>query len=185
MREPPLHIRVLGHPVIAMPMTGAGLFTLYAWTQHPGMDVFAVAAVTLLIVLGKAVEHRMSYVRWRKAWDAMADCGAAKPKAPFLAKLALAVIVPAGFIAHDSGALHGLAGPATGLGLLGLILLAGTMTVRWWRRRHSRARPSSRSDVVSVCVTKGMAVPSLDDAYARLPAHSRHVLSAGSDLCNR
>jgi hypothetical protein len=181
MREPPLHIRLLGHPVIAMPMTGVGLFTLYAWTQQPGMDVPAVAAVIALIVVGKAVEHRLSYVRWRKAWDAMADYGAAKPKAPFIAKLALAVIVPAGFIAHDSGALHGLAGPGAGLGLLALILFAGTMTVRWWRRRRLRVRPSSRPDVVSVCVNKGMAVPSLHDAYARLPAHSRHVLSAGSD----
>jgi hypothetical protein len=181
MREPPLHIRMLGHPIIAMPITGIGLFTLYAWTQQPGLDVLAVAAVIALIVEGKAVEHRMSYMRWREAWDAMGDYGAAKPKAPFLAKLALAVIVPAGFITHDSAALDGLAGPGAALGLLAAILITGTMTVRWWRRRRSRARLSSRSDVVSVCVTKGMAVPSLQDAYARLPAHSRHVLNAGSD----
>lgn len=179
MREPPLHIRILGHPIIAMPITGVGLLTLYAWTQHPGLDVFAVAAVIALILVGKAVEHRMSYVRWRSAWDAMADTGPPRPKAPFRAKLALAILIPAGFVAHDSGMLSELAGPAIGLCIIAAVLLAGMLVLRGWQRR--RAAATSRPDAVSICATPVMAVPSLNDAYARLPAYSSHVINAGSD----
>lgn len=179
MREPPLHIRMLGHPVVAMPITGVGLITLYAWTQHSGLDLFAIAAVIALIVVGKAVEHRSSYVRWRSAWDAMTDTGPLRPRGPFMAKLALAVLIPAGFIIHDSGVLSKLAGPITALGIIAAILIAGTLTLRRWQRR--RARPSSRPDVVSLCATPVMPVPSLDDAYARLPAYSWHVLNSGTD----
>ena len=182
MREPPLHIRMLGHPVVAMPITGIGLLTLYAWTQQPGLDLFAIAAVIALTMMGKAVEHRASYVRWRRAWDAMADYGPPRPRGPFMAKLALAVLIPAGFIIHDSGVLSKLAGPITGLGIIAAILCAGTLTLRRWQ--HRRAAFTPRSDVVSVCATPVIAVPSLDDAYARLPAYSWHALNSGSDLCN-
>lgn len=178
MRVPPLRIRILGHPIVMIPVMGMGLFTVYQWTQHPELWVLGIAAIAAMALVGKASERRMEFVRWRQAWDSMADTEPAA-RGPMLAKLAIALIVPAGFMAHASGALDGLAGPLASLGLLGLAVLAGTMIVRRWRSRRP-ARAASRSDVVSVCARPVIAVPSMTDAYSALPAHCWHVLNAGS-----
>lgn len=178
MREPPLRVRLLGHPIVMVPTLGLGFFILYQWTQHPDLFVPAIAAIAAMALVGKASERRMEFVRWRKAWNAMADN--AEP-ATHGHKLAIAIIVPAGFIAHEAGALDGLAGPATGLGLIAATLFAGTMLVRRWRRSRQSARPASHVDVVSVCAKSVMTVPSMTDAYSRLPAHCWQVLNSGAD----
>lgn len=180
MRVPPLRVRILGHPIVMLPVMGMGLFTLYQWTQHPGLGVPAIVAVAAMVLVGKASERRLEFVRWRRAWDSMADTEPAA-RGPMLAKLAIALIVPAGFLAVEGGALDGLAGPATGLGLTAAILFAGTMLVRRWRGNGQRARPASKGEVVSVCARPVMAVPSMMDAYSALPAHCWHVLNASAD----
>ena len=98
-----------------------------------------------------------------------------------LAKLAIGLIVPSGFLAYESGALNGLAAPAITLAVLAAALVAGTMLVRRWRSSSRRARPASRSDVVSVCTRSVIAVPSMTDAYSALPAHCWHVLNSRSN----
>lgn len=180
MREPPLRVRILGHPIVMVPVMGMGLFTLYQWTQHPDAGPLAIAAIAVMALVGKASERRKEFVRWRRAWNAMAE---AEPvsRGPLLGKLAIAIIVPAGFLAHESGALNGLVGPLASLGVLGLAILAGAMIVRLWRRYRHRAHPASRSDTVSVCARPVMAVPSMTDAYSALPAHCWHVLNSGRD----
>ncbi|HEV7232912.1 MAG TPA: hypothetical protein VGN36_01605, partial [Sphingorhabdus sp.] len=151
MREPPLRVRILGHPIVMIPVMGMGLFILYQWTQAPENGVLAIAALGTMVLVGKASERRMEFVRWRKAWNAMTDHAEPAPQGPMLAKLAIAVIVPAGFMAHEAGALDVLSGPATGFGLIAVALFAGTMMVRRWRRSRASARPASQGDVVSVC----------------------------------
>lgn len=178
MREPPHRVQILGHPAVVAPVMGAGLFILYQWTQHPKIAVLGIAAIAAMALVGKAAERRMEFVRWRQAWDSMADTEPA-PRGPKLAKLAVAVIVPAAFLAAQSGALNGLAGPAGSLALLGMLGLAGTMLVRRWRGSRRRAHPASRSDVVTACAHPVIAVPSMTDAYSALPAHCWHVLNAG------
>ena len=181
MREPALRIRILGHPIVMVPVMGMGLFILYQWTQNPDLAFLAIVAFAAMALVGKASERQMEFVRWRKAWNAMADDAEPARQGPMLAKLAIATIVPAGFIAHEAGALDGLAGPATGIGLIAAILFAATMLLRRWRESRHRKAPASRSDVVSVCAKSVMAVPSMTDAYSRLPVHCWHVLNAGAD----
>ena len=181
MREPPLRVRVLGHPVITVPVMGLGALTLYQWSQNMDFAVPGIAAIAAMALVGKAAEHRMQYLRWRQAWDSYADTAGPAPQGPPRAKLAIAVIVSGGFMAHEAGALEGLAAPVAGFGLLAAILLAGMMLVRWWRRSRRRAPPASRSDVVSVCASAVIAVPSMTDAYSRLPAHCWHVLNSGQN----
>lgn len=180
MREPPFRVRVLGHPVVMVPVMGMGVFILYQWTQHPDIVLLGFAAIAAMALVAKASERRMEFVRWRRAWDSMADSEPASQR-PMLAKLAIGVIVPAGFLAHESGALKGLTGPATTLTVLAAALVAGTMLVRRWRSSSRRARPASASDVVSVCARSVIAVPSITDAYSALPAHCWHVLNSGSN----
>lgn len=180
MREPPFRVRVLGHPVVMIPVMGMGLCILYQWTQNPEIAVLGFAAIAAMALVGKASERRMEFVRWRRAWDSMAD-GEPAPQGPLLAKLAVAIIVPAAFMAHASGALDGLIGPAITLGVVAAALVVGTMVVRRWRSSRRRARPASRSDVVSVCAHSVIAVPLMTDAYSALPAHCWHVLNSGSD----
>jgi hypothetical protein len=180
MREPPLRVRVLGHPVVMIPVMGMGAFILYQWTQHPEIALLGFAAIAAMALVAKASERRMEFVRWRRAWGSMAD-GKPASQGPMLAKLAIGVIVPTGFIAHASGALDGLTGPATTLAILAVVLAAGTMLVRRWHFASRRARPASRSDVVSVCAHSVIAVPSMTDAYSALPAHCWHVLNSGTN----
>ena len=180
MRVPPLRVRILGHPIVMVPVMGMGLFILWQWTQHPELGVLGIVAVVAMALVGKASERRMEFVRWRQAWDSMADVEPA-PRGPLLAKLAIAFIVPAGVFAVESGALDGVAGPLAGLGLLGLAILAATMIVRWWRNCPRHARAASRSDAASVCARPVIAVPTMTDAYSALPAHCWQVLNSGSD----
>lgn len=180
MREPPFRVRVLGHPVVMIPVMGVGAFILYQWTQHAEIALLGFAAIAAMALVAKASESRMAFVRWRRAWDSMADVEPAS-QGPMRAKLAIGFIVPAGFLALSSGALDGLTGPAVTLAVLGAALVAGTMLVRRWRSSSRRARPASRSDVVSVCARSVIAVPSMTDAYSALPAHCWHVLNSGSN----
>lgn len=180
MREPPLRVRVLGHPVVMIPVMGMGAFILYQWTQHPEIALLGFAAIAAMALVAKASERRMEFVRWRRAWDSMAD-GAPASQGPMLAKLAIGIIVPSGLLAYESDTLNGLAGPAITLAVLAAALVAGTMLVRRWRLSSRRARPASRSDVVSVCARSVIAVPSMTDAYSALPAHCWHVLNSGSN----
>ncbi|WP_263588670.1 hypothetical protein [Sphingopyxis sp. GC21] len=181
MRPPPIQIRILGHPIVAMPVTGMGLFILWQWTQHPDLGVIAIGALAAMAVVGKANARRMAYVRWRRAWDSMADAEPATARGPKFANAAIALILPAGLLAYESGKLDGVAGPLVSLGLLGLAFFAGRMMVRRWRRSGHRAPAASRSDVVSVCARPVIAVPSMTDAYSALPAHCWHVLNSGAD----
>lgn len=180
MREPPFRVRVLGHPVVMIPVMGMGAFILYQWTQHPEIALLGIAAIAAMALVGKASESRMAFVRWRRAWDSMADVEPAS-QGPLRAKLAIGIVVPVGFLAFSSGGLDGLAGAAVTLGVLAAALVAGTMLVRRWLPSGHRARPASRSDVVSVCARSVIAVPSMTDAYTALPAHCWHVLNSGSN----
>lgn len=177
MREPPLRVRVLGHPVVMAPVLGAGLFILYQWTQHPDIWVLGLAAIAAMMLVGKASERRMEFVRWRKAWDSMDDHPPAS-QWPMLTKLGIAILVPAGFLGYESGALDRLVGPAILLAILAAMLAAGAMIVRRWSRR---ARAASTSDVVTACARPVMAVPSMSAAYAALPEHCLRVLNPGQD----
>jgi len=163
-----------------MPVIGMGAFILYQWTQHPEIAVLGFAAIAAMALVAKASERRMEFVRWRRAWDSMAD-GAPVSQGPMLAKLAVGIIVPAGLLAHESGALNGLTGPAITLAVLAVTLVAGTMLVRRWLSSSRRARLASPSDVVSVCARSVIAVPSMTDAYSALPAHCWHVLNSESN----
>lgn len=179
MREPPFRVRFLGHPVVMAPVMGVGLFILYQWTQQPEIGLLGLVAIAAMAVVGKAAERRMEFVRWRRAWDAMADTEPAS-RSPALGKLAIAIMVPVGFVAFERGVLDGVAGPAVTLGGLGGILLAGTMLLRRRLGSGRRALPASRSDVVTVCARPVIGTPSMTDAYSALPDHCWHLLNAGS-----
>ncbi len=179
MREPPLRVRVLGHPVVMVPVMGMGAFILYQWTQHPEIAWLGIAAIAAMALAAKASEQRMEFVRWQRAWDSMADSEPAS-QGPMRAKLAIGIIVPAAFMAHASGALNGLTGPVITLAMLAAGLMGGTLLVRRRFSSSRRAHPASRSDVVSVCARSVIAVPSMTDAYSALPAHCWHVLNSGA-----
>lgn len=175
MIEPPVRVQVLGHPVVAVPVMGLGAFVLYQWALNPDIALLGLAAIAAMAVVGKASERRMAFVRWRRAWDSMADRPPASSGAT-LAKLAVALIVLSGLAVHESGALDSQAGPVMAWGVMAAALVAGTMLVRRWRSRR-RARAASVSDVVTVCADPVIAVPTMTDAYSALPAHCWHVLN--------
>lgn len=182
MKSPPARIHILGHPVVMLPVMGMGSLILYQWSQNADLALLGIVAIAAMAFVAKASERRMEYARWRRAWNAMADDAPAPSRRPLLGKVAVAVIVPVGFVAYESEALSQVGNPVPMLvaivGLAGI----GAMIVRarrWFTGR--RARPSSRSDVVSICARSPMRVPSLEDAYRALPAHCWRVLDPASD----
>lgn len=179
MREPPLRVQLLGHPIVMVPVMGMGAFILYQWSQNSNLALLGIMAIAAMGFVAKASERRMEFVRWRRAWNSMADDREpSSSRGPALGKLAIAIIVPAGFILHESGALGGLGEAAPGLMTLAVIGFLGTMIFRALKgRSRRRARPASRSDVVSICARSSMRVPSLTEAYRNLPAHCWKVLN--------
>lgn len=187
MRRPPPRVMLLGHPVVMVPVMGVGLFCLFHWTQDAEFTFPAIMALVAMGFVGRANQHRMEFMRWKQAWDSMADGDPGSRRGPLLAKLAIAAIVPAGFALIENGAFDH-ADKALGWGVLA-ILVAGcwAMVVRARRyltggvRSDGRARSASRSDAVSICARSSMRVPSIEDAYRALPAYCWRVLNPGSD----
>lgn len=179
MREPPVKVRILGHPLVALPMMGLCLSMLYAWSQQPSAWLLGVIPIVPMLWIGRA-QHTMSQYRsWRRAWDSMAEPAPRRSWMPQLASAIIAVLVVGGFVLADSGsfAMPNF-GVAVGLvAVIALPILALGAMMKSLRRKATSATPTI--DPVKVVVTRPFyPVPSLQAAYHRLPDHTEQAMRA-------
>lgn len=181
MREPPVKVRVLGHPLVALPIFGLCALTLYAWSQQPDAWPLGIGAIIAALWTAKAQETANQYRRWRKAWDSMAEPAARGAALPQLAKGLIALLVVGGYVLVDLG---GLAVPAgggqalVGLAVLGIPLIVIAMLAkRLWSGRSRRAQRAAKTVPVRIAIARPIfPIPSLDAAYRSLPEHSQRAM---------
>jgi len=174
--------RLLGSPPVFYASNALTAFLLYQWTQDSAAGLLAMAAI---IGTGVVMKHRdvmEDYKIWRLEWQLMSGVRPAS-KLPQIVGLLIAVAVPAGFMAHDTGLLASWL--PDGQLLIGYaIMLAGAIAsflllrgiVRWARRPRRR-----KHQIVMICVKRRFVkVPTLEAAYRALPPHCHAVMGRRS-----
>jgi hypothetical protein len=73
MNKPSLKTRILGHPLVGLPIFGLGAFILYQCTQDGSNWPFGLAAMGAISATIRASEQAERYRLWKLAWDAMSD----------------------------------------------------------------------------------------------------------------
>jgi hypothetical protein len=180
MREPPTRVRVIGHPVVAVPICGLCALALYGCIQNPDAWILGVGALIGLAWSGKAMETMKRYRDWQRAWDSMAEPVPVRPAGPRIAKALSAGAIIAGFAASEAGFLS--MGSGSGPAMMGIIALAaiilGAVVLRRnISRRVARRRATVAVPAVAIRVAKPvLPVPALTDAYRALPEHCWDVL---------
>lgn len=174
MREPTLQTRMLGHPVVVLPMTGVTLFMLYGCALSLEAVPFALISIALLTRVMAANRAMTDYKAWRREWEAMSDLPPPS-RVHGRVKLLVALAIPAFFMAHEAGYLAiGYRDLTAGVPwLAGLALVAATAFAihRALSRVSRRLRGKSKALTVTSCITRPLPVPSLRAAYRALPSH--------------
>lgn len=175
MKEPTIPARMLGHPIIAVPVTVGGLVFTVACLQTGGV-IPAVLMLVALLVVGRASQQVQAYRAWKRAWDAMDD---RPPRhAAGFWKKPLGVILAAMMVAYMVSQAHR---PEYQLALGWMVLFGTGVTIALlWRRlrggRHAPRHRGAKGDVVTVVGGRKPSGQTLDDAYAAMPDYCQQVM---------
>lgn len=182
MKEPPIRVRLIGNPLVAIPIYGLSGLALYGWSQEPGAFIIGIPAIFCAVWTFNAQKIVGRYRDWHRAWEAMAEPEARRPVMPRLVAGLIAALVIGAFVLSESGMGQEVASALAGVLVLGTALAA--ITVALWalmKRLRSRSRGvTDRRDCVAVVVTRPiLPVPDLKDAYKALPEHCWQAINGG------
>ena len=173
MKRPPTKTLILGHPVIATPVTLACGVTIFAAFSTSNLFLLFIAVPIALTVL-KANEQVVAYRAWVREWEAMAgEPPRRRTRGHDLLVVAALGLALLAATQMDSATLH-MAEKSIGLLVGSLTIFIALWTALRWvsnRRRHR-----TRSFTVTVIAHPVMTIPSLDDAYRALPPHCHALL---------
>jgi hypothetical protein len=180
MNRPRFTTMALGHPLVAWPVLGFGLFMIYATIRNPAIWLWGLFALWGLYRVADASLRRLDYLDWKRDWMGMGGSGRQRqPSSPRPWKQWIGWAATVGTI----GALLADADdPQARTGLFYLVVcLAGAGLAKWWGRHHKAkaAKAAIRTQPVTVCV-KGplLRVPRLRNAYRAVPDYCKPLLQA-------
>ena len=179
MREPPLSVRALGHPLVTVPVGLGGIAFLYACWQMGG-DAALPAIITLMVLawVGKANDHMNGYRAWKRAWDGMAQPRAGRSSTGWWRKplgmivIALVVVYLA---ANDQQPEYRLA-----LGWMMLVASVAVVIGLWRVVRGKMSAPRdrrSKNHVVTICARPMTKAPPLVAAYQAMPDYCHQLMA--------
>lgn len=176
MKAPPLRVRIVGHPLVTVPIWVGGVAMLYGcWCAGGDGLVGGIPTAALLIWSGKANQWANSYRAWRRAWNGMAEAPA---RGPAGWGRTLPVFGLIGLVAYYLASHVDQPGYRFALGWMvavaGLAAVAGAGRTMW--RRAGRGAGRRRNQPVQICPRLSLPVPSLDQAYGALPPHCQVLL---------
>lgn len=177
MREPPLNVRVLGHPLTMATVGLGGMTMLYASYQMGGEGILpAIITLILMASVSKAHDHMNGYRAWKRAWDGMAGSQAtrASSRGRKMVGVAAIALVAVYVAAHADQPDYALA-----LGWMMLVAVVGGMVALWrLARRGSVARAKTApADAVAICARPVVRVPSLAGAHQAMPAYCHRLMA--------
>ncbi|MGB3927803.1 MAG: hypothetical protein WBL20_02460 [Sphingobium sp.] len=164
----------MGHPLVVWPTIGFFLWSGYMLLVQPDTWIMAAAAFMIGAPVMRAYEQCEAYRIWRGTWNAMAGQtrkrrNVLRPLTGAVALAAIGLYLVATLDRTDTQ-------NAIGVMLVWLIGVGVFFAGRsLWRKK--RAAKQAKDDPVTVCVrTPLLPVPTLQQAYAALPAHCWVVL---------
>ena len=180
MNKPPLRTRILGHPLVGLPILGLGAFVLYQCTQDTSNWPLGLGAMGAISATLRASEKAEAYRTWKLAWDSMSD---APPPSGRLGRVVRGLVGLALFgalilflIGHSDKPEYGIA--------LGWVILVGGLGVlamlvtRLWRSRRRKSK-AAKAQPVTLAITRPIyAVPDMRQCYRKLPEHCHVLLHA-------
>lgn len=180
MNKPPLGTRILGHPLVGLPILGLGAFVLYQCTQDTSNWPLGLGAMAAISATLRASEKAEAYRTWKLAWDAMSD---APPSSGRMGRVFRSLVGFALFgalilflIGHSDKPEYSIAlGWVLLVGGLGVVL---ALALRLWcsRRRKPKA---VKVQPVTVAIARPIhAVPDMRQCYRKLPEHCLALLNA-------
>jgi hypothetical protein len=180
MNRPSLRTRILGHPLVGLPIFGFGAFILYQYTQDGSNWPFGLAAMGAISATIRASEQAERYRLWKLAWDAMSDAPTPSGRMGRVVRgivgLALFGALTAFLIGHSDKPEYSIA--------LGWMLLVGGLGVlvmliaRLWRSRRRKTKAAKVQPVTLAIARPIFAVPDLRQCYRNLPEHCHALLNA-------
>ncbi len=179
MNKPPIGTRILGHPLVGLPILGLGAFVLYQCTQDTSNWPLGLGAMAAISATMRASEKAEAYRTWKMAWDAMSDAPAPSGRVGRVLRGLVGLVLFGALIllliGHSDQPAYSIA--------LGWVMLVGglglfaTLIARLWRR--TRKRKSAKAPVVTVAITRPLyAVPDMRQCYRKLPEHCHALLHA-------
>lgn len=179
MREPPLNVRVLGHPLVAVPIGIGGLAFLYLCWQSPGGEGLIPAIITICLMAwtGKAHDYMNGYRAWKRAWDGMAEPTRRVSVGGWRKALGVVgIALVALYVAASAD------DPDYQLAMAWMVLVAivGGVVALWRMKRGgivaSRRRKATDA-LVQVVARPQVKVPSLATAYRALPDYCQRLMA--------
>lgn len=175
MKKPATKTMVIGHPLIAVPMTLTSGVVLIAGLQTG--NLFPVLfAIPILAGVQTARAQASAYRAWKAEWDAMDDGPARRTVTlgSFLGVVVLATLMLVAFgmprgLAYMAG--YALGWMETHPWLLALLALG--MLAQFVRHNPRRAKPTKPVTVIAQAI---LPVPTLADAYRALPPYCHALL---------
>lgn len=176
MRRPPLPVMLMGHKLTALPIW-AGIFvtgyrTWIGVQDATGLIVF----VALGVLCGKASQRREAYLGWKRDWEAMnGTTPRQRYEANFLRNVVavlawlLGAFIASALMYNDHDRWIAI------LFWLGSFVFFARRVAIWHRSRQPPAR-SGKQTPVTVCLRRPVSAPSVEQAYAQLPAYCRELL---------
>lgn len=182
-RRPSTKTLIMGHPLVATPMTLACGVMTFAGIWRSDLAAVLVSLPIGLAVL-RASEQAANYRAWAREWEAMEPGGPRRRNGPFRWLALIAIVLGTLVLVGSDGATQRQAAMWVGLPLGGLATFVLIWTVLRWIIHHRRGRIGP--PVVQIVARPVAAVPSLADAYRALPAHCHALLKGeqGWSLCN-
>jgi len=181
MKRPSSRTMLLGSPILAAPVTLLAISTLYvSWLGGSEGTSLGPCGFAILAATARAAREAAAYRQWQAEWDAMGD-GPRVRKVTlgrFLGAVAIAVLLLIGYgqpslLAYGLGYVLGWASHQpwllAGLGVVVLAVVA--RVIRRWPHRPRAVKP------VTVVARPILPVPSIADAYARLPDYCQRLLA--------
>ena len=173
MKRPSTRMLVMGHPVVATPMTLAcGSFIVAALVD--GNATVLLLTLPVLVAVLKASQEAGTYREWVREWEAMGGgprrSGWRWLRWPGAIALALGALI---LVGSGGSILLPLAEVVVGVAALVAVVVIPWTIIRWARHRHQRRRAAMPVRVVAGAV---LPIPALPDAYRALPPHCRVML---------
>lgn len=178
MKRPATKTMVMGHPIVAVPLTLASGVTLVAGFQS-GSALPVIIGIALIAGVQNARAQATAYRAWQAEWEAMGDGPARRRVTPgsFLGAAMIAALILLAFgspqlLAHLAGYALGWMGTQRWLlALLGVVVLA--VLVQFVRCYPRRAKPAKPVAVIAQAI---LPAPTLADAYRALPPYCQALL---------
>lgn len=180
MNKPPFGTRILGHPLVGLPILGLGAFVLYQCTQDTSNWPLGLGAMAAISATMRASEKAEAYRTWKMAWDAMSDAPAPSGRVGRVLRGLVGLVLFGALIllliGHSDQPAYSIA--------LGWVLLVGGLGVvallvtRLWRSRR-RKRKAIKAQPVALAIARPIyAVPDMRQCYRKLPEHCHALLKA-------